>query len=83
MRLYDLVRQLLEDGVTVDLKIQIYRTAQPGMNAAKCQYCGWESNYSTKDSANRALRAHYQHCTAYAQSTQWIAGAKTEESQGD
>jgi hypothetical protein len=81
MRLYDLVRQLLADGITVDVKIQVYRTQAPGAHGAKCQYCGWESTYSTRDSANRALRAHYQHCSEYAQHVQWIAPAGGDESQ--
>lgn len=80
MKLYDLVRQLVEDGITIEARIEIRRSERPGDHAVKCQYCGWASSYSTRDSATRGLRAHYQHCSEYARAMQWSAGANGLES---
>jgi len=78
----DLLKELLNDGVTlhIDIKIQREHTDKP--YPVTCQYCGWTNRYDDPGQARRGLRAHQQHCAAYArqsQDAQWIKGYQGQE----
>lgn len=83
MKLENLLHQILDDGITIEISINIQRTAKPGKHTAKCNYCGWSSGYDSPQSAQRGLRSHQQHCTAYAEQSTWIAAMQQAQSQED
>jgi hypothetical protein len=77
----DLLEQLLRSGVHIQFDCTI-RLAEPVHDQnyhVCCEYChSWEKSYSSSESASRGLRAHLQHCAAYAQveereSLAWIS----------
>lgn len=71
--------------VKIELEISLVTTpeaSQPGQDlfTAKCEYCGWEKQYSSPLSASRAKSAHMAHCTAYADATDYIAAIQQSKS---
>jgi len=83
MDIAELLRALLGDGITVDLHLEIKRNQVPKQHTVKCSYCDWNNDYDSRDSANRALRAHHQHCTGYAEQHQWITAMQNGHSHED
>jgi len=77
----EVIRQVLRDGLAVQIDIHI-RTEKPEKgHVARCESCDWRATYDSAKAAQRALRAHHQHCTANAQQMQWIAQVQDQESQ--
>lgn len=69
----EVVLAALRSGVTVHIDIQIRADNPENLHEAACPDCGKRFMKSSPDALKRALRAHAQHCTAFAQHMQWIA----------
>lgn len=87
MEYWDQLIKAMLDGITITIKVERNQTddaIKEDINTsvqtvtAVCDYCGWTKSYSTTDSADRALRAHQQHCSKIAVDTSWIT-AMTEK----
>lgn len=78
----DLLRDLMERGINVEINAHI-KLSVDGFGIkypARCKHCGWSKLYTAQSSADRALRAHQQHCSADASknganghSISWVA----------
>lgn len=90
--LVDLLRELLESGsIEITVSVKLVEPDQPREGVTvTCEWCGkWSRTYSKRSSAMRGLRAHYGHCSAYAQQSKaptdrvpsWIVqnGANAED----
>jgi len=75
----EVILALLKDGIAVRIDIQIRSENPDNLHDVTCEYCGWHTVKTSKNAGQRALRAHHQHCTAYAQQVQWIAHSDDQE----
>jgi hypothetical protein len=77
---------LLSVGIRVqfDIKVGLDHSEPVEMYTQSCNFCEWTSKpFDNPESARRALRAHYQHCTARAQAMEWIPPAPHNESRSN
>jgi len=79
MKLGDLLKQVLGEGVAIELDIHITvrsESAEYEFNefTVQCTKCGWTRSYASQDSSRRGLRTHQsRHCTARdSQFPAWI-----------
>lgn len=69
----EVILALLRSGVTVHIDVKIRADNPDNLVEVTCGHCDWRGVYPDQKTAQRAKRAHHQHCTAYAQQMQWIA----------
>jgi hypothetical protein len=77
----EVILKLLKDGLAVHIDIQIQSEKPEDLHEIACEYCDWRAIKTSKSAAQRALRAHHQHCSAYAEHYSWIAPAPDQELQ--
>lgn len=80
--LLDAILELLRQGVSIHVDIQLRSENQESLHTVTCKDCGREFKKSTLEAAKRALRAHQYHCSAYAEQMQWVKDINDRESQG-
>lgn len=65
---------LLAQNIEVEITIKFRLAGEEGAGVPiSCSKCNqWAGVYIDKKTAQRALRAHHQHCSVYAQQNGWI-----------